>query len=97
MSKSSLVFTQLKASIRVFSKILTCLTSVGRAIQHLLLSLWTHPLSELAELHLRELYLKTSCRREKCSNISHNIMYLENYRFDYVPLDFLISVFYGIS
>ena len=73
--KASLVFTQLKPPIIVFSNTLTCSASVGRAIQHLLLSLWTQPLKELAELHLWGLYMKISCRREECcSNISHNII-----------------------
>ena len=52
MSKASLVFTQLKPPIKVFSNNLTCSALVGRAIQHLLLSLCILLLNELAELHL---------------------------------------------
>ena len=75
MSKASIVFTQIEPLISVFSKTLTCSASVERAIQHLLLSLLMQPLNELAELHLRRLYLKISCRREeRCSNISHDII-----------------------
>ena len=61
VSKASLVFMQLNPPINVFSNTLTCSALVGRAIQHLLLFLWTHPLKLLAELHLRGLYLKISC------------------------------------
>ena len=75
VSKASLVFTQLKPPINVFSNNLTCLASVGRAMQHLLFSLWNHPLKELAELHFRGLYLKISWRRqERYSNIPHKMM-----------------------
>ena len=54
-SKASLVLTQLKPPINVFSNTLTCSASVGSAIQHLPLSLWTQPLKEIAELHFRGL------------------------------------------
>ena len=75
VSKPSLVFTQLKPPINVLANNLTCSASVGRAIQHLLLSLYTLSLNELVELHLRGLYLKISCKRqERRSNISHNII-----------------------
>ena len=75
VSKASLVFTQLNPPISVFSNTLTCSASVGRAIQHLLLFLWTQPLKLLAELYLRGLYLKLYCSREDlCSNISQSIM-----------------------
>ena len=58
-----------------FSKTLTCSASVGRAIRHLLWSLWAQPLNKLAESHLRELYLKSfwSCS-DRCSNISQRII-----------------------
>ena len=62
VSKASLVFTQLKPPISVFSNTLTCSWLVGRAMQHLLLSLWTQPLKELAELIFLGLNLKRSCR-----------------------------------
>ena len=48
---ASLVFTQQNRTINVFSRTLTCSASVGRAMKHLLSSLWTKPLNELAELH----------------------------------------------
>ena len=73
MSKASLVLTQLEPPISVFSNTLTCLVSVGRAIQHLLLPLCTQPLNELAEVNLQGQNLTNSCRREEhCSNISYN-------------------------
>ena len=58
-----------------FSKTLTCSASVGRAIRHLLWSLWAQPLNKLAESHLRELYLKSfwSCS-DRCSNISQRLI-----------------------
>ena len=62
VSKANLVFTQLKPPISVLSKTLTCSASVGSAIQHLLLSLWTQPLKELAELYFQGLYLNSFCR-----------------------------------
>ena len=58
-SKVKRLFTQLKPPIKVFSKTLTCSASVGRAIKHLLLSLWTQPLKELAGLHFFGLNLKS--------------------------------------
>ena len=58
VSKANLVFTQLNSPISVFSKTLTYSASVRRAIRHLIWSLWAQPLNELAELHLREFYLK---------------------------------------
>ena len=61
VSKASHVFMQLNPPINVFSNTLTCSALVRRAIQHLLLFLWTHPLKLLAELHLWGLYLKISC------------------------------------
>ena len=61
VSKASHAFMQLNPPINVFSNTLTCSALVGRAIQHLLLFLWTHLLKLLAELHLRGLYLKISC------------------------------------
>ena len=59
VSKANLVFRQLNPPISIFSKTVTCSATVGRAIKRLLLSPWTVPLNELAELHLRGLYLKS--------------------------------------
>ena len=77
-SKASYISTQLKPPISIFFFFLnnlTCSALVGRAIYYLLLSLCTQLLNELAELHLRGLYLKIFCRREEhCSNISHKII-----------------------
>ena len=75
VSKASCGFTQLKPPIYIFLNILTCSASVGSAIWHLLLSLWTHLRKELAELHFQGLYLKSFCRwTEHRSNISQSIM-----------------------
>ena len=57
VSKASLVFTQLKPPIRVFSKTLINSSSIGRAIQHLLLLRCTHPEKLLALLHFLGLYV----------------------------------------
>ena len=74
-SKTRHVFKQLRPPIKVLSNTLTCSASVGRAIKHLLLSLWTQPLKELAELHFLRLNLKSFCSCEaRLSNILHKIM-----------------------
>lgn len=52
VTKANLVFTQLKPSINVFSNNLTCSALVGRTMQHLLLSICTQLLNELAEFAL---------------------------------------------
>ena len=52
------MFTQLNAPINVFSKALTCSASVGRAIIHLLLSLWTQPLNEFCRITLKWVIFK---------------------------------------
>ena len=75
VSKASLVLTQLKPLINVFPNNHTWWALVGSTIQHLLLSLCTQPLNELAELQLWGLYVKVSCKRpQHCSNISHTII-----------------------
>ena len=75
VSKVSLVFTQLKPPIKIFSKTLTNSASYGRAIQHLLLLRWTHPEKLLALLHFFGLYLNISfSNSDLCSNISRRII-----------------------
>ena len=75
VSKASLVFTQLKLPISVFSNTLTCSASAGKAMHHLLFSLWTQPPNQLAELHFLGFNLKRSYKcEERGLNISHNIM-----------------------
>ena len=73
--KARHVFIQLKPRIRVPSKSKISSEFVGKAIMHLLLSLWTQPLNELAELHFLRLNLE-NCRKllDLCSNISAKIM-----------------------
>ena len=61
-SKASCVFLQLKLPSNIFSNILACSASVGSAIQHLLLPLWTQPLKELAKLYFWGLYLNSIFR-----------------------------------
>ena len=75
VSKASLVFTQLKPPIKVFSKTLTNLASVGRAIQDLLLLRWIHLEKLLALLHFVGLYLNISfSNSDLCSDISQRII-----------------------
>ena len=73
-SKTRLVFTQLKTPISVLSKRRISLAFVGKAIKHLLLSLWAQPLKQLAQLHFLGLNLKRPWKRvDLCSNISSKI------------------------
>ena len=75
VSKGSRVLTQVKPPINVSSNIQTCSASAGNAIQNLLLSLWTQPLKEPAELYFRGLHLNSFCRwTDRCLNISQSIM-----------------------
>ena len=75
VSKASLVFTQLKLPIRVFSKTLIKSALGGRVIQHLLFLWCTHPEKLLALLHFLGLYLKICfSKSDLCSNISRRII-----------------------
>ena len=75
VSKASLVFTQLKPPIRVFSKTLINSSSIGTAIQHLLLLRCTHPGKLLPLLHFLGLYLNICFNN---SDLFPNLC-LENY------------------
>ena len=59
ISLCQISFTQLYPPIKVFSNTLTIFALVGRATQHLLLSLWTQPEKLLALLHFLPLNLKS--------------------------------------
>ena len=84
---------KLNPPIMVFSNTLVCSASVVSAIKHLLLSLCTHLLNELAELHFLGLNLKSFANNKIVVQIFHiKLLYLENCKLYTVHLNFLISL-----